>query len=200
MPYINCILLANGEHCKGLAGYIPIIPSGHVRSAFFAFCFVIVALLLHFLGHLVALFCIFSRFVFRVCCERPCEQLPIPKLRFVRSSLRPRSAVIQVLCEQLPVPLLRCSGALRATSRTVTAIFRCFASVPVGPYPDVLCRFCTITAICRSSLRPNSAVTTRCLRRPCWAVPQCSLNFVHALAFSSKNRRALYYSHTGTRY
>ena len=49
-------------------------------------------------------------------------------------------------------------------------------------FPCVLRATCrTITAICRPSLRPKSAVTSRCLRRPCWAVPRCSLNFVHAL-------------------
>ena len=57
----------------------------------------------------------------------------------------------------------------------------CVVSVPVGPYLDVLCRFCTITAICRSSLRPKSGVIWRCFGRPRWAVPRCSLYFSHLL-------------------
>ena len=122
-------------------------------------------------------FMFFSRFVFLVCCERPCEQLCIPKLRFVRPPLRPRSAVIQVLCERLAVPKLRCSGALRATSSTITAIVRCFASVPVGPCL-VLFSLCTrahffcfhpkIAVPC--TILILGPVTSRCLRRPCWVL------------------------------
>ena len=47
-----------------------------------------------------------------------------------------------------------------------------------------------VTAICRPSLRPKSAVTSSCLRRPRWAWPWCSFNFVHALTslfFHRKN-------------
>ena len=122
-------------------------------------------------------FMFFSRFVFRVCCERPCEQLCIPKLRFVRPPLRPRSAVIQVLCERLAVPKLRCSGALRATSSTNTAIVRCLASVPVGPCLVLfsLCArahfFCFHPKIAVPCIILTlGPVTSRCLRRPCWVL------------------------------
>ena len=122
-------------------------------------------------------FMFFSRFFFLVCCERPCEQLCIPKLRFVRPPLRPGSAVIQVLCERVAVPKLRCSGVLRATSSTNTAIVRCLASVPVGPCLVLfsLCArahfFCfhpKIAVPC--TILTLGPVTSRCLRRPCWVL------------------------------
>ena len=99
----------------------------------------------------------------------------------LRASLRATLYTKTAICSA-PLATKKCrySGAFRATCSTKTAMFRCFAS-------NFQYQYCDCQVPCE---------------RPCWAVP-CTILTLCARSlflFSSKNRRALYYSHTGTRY
>merc|ERR1712167_432388 len=145
--------------------------------------FVLHVFFLHFGGgHVFAFFVFFMfffRFVFRVCCERPCEQLSLPKLRFVLCFF---SDLFSVCVANVPASnfLNQNSDLFGPPCDQEVPLFRCFAS-------DLHYQNCDVQVPCE---------------HPCWAVP-CTILTLCARSlflFSSKNRRALYYSHTGTRY
>merc|ERR1712167_505149 len=99
----------------------------------------------------------FFRFVFRVCCERHCEKLYIPKLRlcfmfFFRFVFR---VCCERPCEQLCIPKLRC----------VLCFFQiCF---PCVLRASLRATFYTKTAICSAPLATKKCRYSGALRARC---------------------------------
>ena len=141
-----------------------------------------------FFGAIVCIFfaflCFFSRFLFRVCCERPCWAVPRCSLPFLYN-----------YCD-LPVLIAtkkwRYFTKFRASPLGRTSMFFIlftFAHKKRFFFQfDFFVRSNTKLAqgqlrFVLHLLRPRNASISSCLRRPRWAVLWCSVNFVRALIF-----------------